>query len=199
LRFHSRAEAEAAKILEENNLSLKVASKRYSQSVAAGHVLDQNPAAGRTLKASRSVRVLLSAGTQTYFVPDLVGMSVRAANLTLTQRNFTLGNRSITHTASGEPMTIQQQSPLPGSAEGVDPAVSVLLSAGPIEQSFVMPDLVGKPVEQVSARIRAEGFQVGKPTFHKYSGIGAGIVTQQRPQAGHRLSKNDTIALEVSQ
>jgi beta-lactam-binding protein with PASTA domain len=77
--------------------------------------------------------------------------------------------------------------------------VNVLLSAGPVEQFFVMPDLVGKPVDVVAARARVEGFQLGKPTYRKYSGVEPGVVTQQRPQAGHRLAKNDTIILEVSQ
>jgi beta-lactam-binding protein with PASTA domain len=77
--------------------------------------------------------------------------------------------------------------------------VNVLLSAGPSEEFFVMPDLVGKPFELVAGRIKVEGFQLGKQTYKKYSGVGAGIVTQQRPQAGHKLSKNDTILLEVSQ
>jgi beta-lactam-binding protein with PASTA domain len=194
-----KSEDEARKVLEDNKLLLRVSSKRFSQSVPAGRIVDQIPPAGTKLKAQRSVKVLVSAGDRKYAVPNLVGSSLRAARLTLGQRNFTLGNASVARTPMGDPQTIQQQYPQPGSQEGADPTVNVLLSAGPIEEFFVMPDLVGKPFELVAGRIRTEGFQLGKQTYKKYSGVGAGIVTQQRPQAGHKLSKNDTILLEVSQ
>lgn len=194
-----KTEDEARKILEDNKLLLRVSSRQFSLSVPAGRIINQNPPAGTSLKTSRSVKVWLSVGDPKYKVPSLVGSSLRAAKLTLGQRNFTLGNASVTHMATGDPLTIQQQFPQPGSQEGADPAVNVLLSAGPIEEYFVMPDLVGKPVDVVAGRARVEGFQLGKATYRKYSGVEPGVVTQQRPQAGHRLSKNDTILLEVSQ
>ena len=62
-----------------------------------------------------------------------------------------------------------------------------------------MPDLVGRRWEQVSARIKSQGFQLGSPTYKKYLAVSPGVVTQQTPQAGKRLSKNDLILLEVSQ
>ena len=194
-----KTEEEARLLLEDDKLLLRVSSKSFNKSVPAGRIFFQDPSAGTRLKTSRSVKVWLSAGERKYAVPNLVGSSLRTAKLTLGQRNFTLGNTSVTRTPTGDALTIQQQYPQPGSQEGADPAVNVLLLAGPVEQSFVMPDLVGKPADLVAGRARAEGFQLGKPTYRKYPGVEPGIVTQQRPQAGHRLSKNDTINLEVSQ
>jgi eukaryotic-like serine/threonine-protein kinase len=194
-----KTEDEARQILESNKLLLRVSSKSFSPMVPAGRVLKQIPPSGTRLKSSRSVKVQLSAGDRRYAVPNLVGSSIRAAKLTLAQRNFTLGNTTVTRTATGDPLTVQQQYPQPGTQEGADPTVNVLLSAGPFEQSYVMPDLIGKPIDVVAARARVEGFQLGKPTYRKVPGVEPGIVTQQRPQAGHRLAKNDSIILEVSQ
>lgn len=194
------SEAEAAALLQESKLSLRVwGNKKFSQDVPAGNVVEQIPPAGTRLKSSRSVRVLLSAGSRSYAVPNLVGSSLRAAKLTLEQRNFTLGNTTMTRTATGDPLTIQQQDPQPGSQEGADPTVNVLVSAGRIEESFVMPDVVGKRLDQVAPRIRSEGFQIGKLTYRKSSGAGVGLIVQQQPQAGHRVLKSDPIDLEVSQ
>ena len=91
------------------------------------------------------------------------------------------------------------QSPPPATVEGTDPKVNILVSLGPMEQSYTMPDLVSQSFDSVSARARVEGFKIGKPTYRKYPGIAPGIVIQQKPQAGYRLSKNDSILLEVSQ
>jgi beta-lactam-binding protein with PASTA domain len=195
-----KTEDEARQIVEDNKLLLRVSSKpRFSVSIPAGKIVEQIPPAGTHLKATRSVRVWISVGEPKYAVPDVVGSSLRAAKLTLAQRNFTLGNTSVTHMGTGEPQTILQQFPQPGSKEGADPTVNVLMSAGPVEEFFVMPDLVGKPLEVVAGRARIEGFELGKPSYRKYPNVEPGLVTQQRPQAGHRLSKNDTILLEVSQ
>ena len=62
-----------------------------------------------------------------------------------------------------------------------------------------MPDLIGQPAELVASRARVEGFRIGKMNFHKYPGVEPGVVIQQKPQAGYRLSKTDTILLDVSQ
>jgi beta-lactam-binding protein with PASTA domain len=192
-----KSEAEAAEILAANNLVLRVFGKRYSQ-VPAGRIVEQIPPAGSRLKSSRSVKVLVSAGSQIYAVPNLVGSSLRAAKLTLDQRNYALGYTSMVRTASGDPLTVQQQDPQPGT-QGTEPAVNVLVSSGRIEDSFVMPDVVGKRLEQVARSIRAEGFQLGKVTYRRAQGVDAGVVIQQQPQAGHRMLKSDSIVLEVSQ
>ena len=194
-----KTETEAREILERRNLLLRVSNKQFNAHVPAGTILDQNPPAGSSLKSSRSVRVLLSAGARKYAVPNLVGSTVRAAQLTLAQRNFTLGNTTMTRTVSGEPLTIQQQDPQPGSLEGADPTVNILVSLGRFEESYVMPDMVGKRLEQVATRIRAEGFQLGRLSYRQASGVEPGVIVQQQPQAGHRVTKGETILLEVSQ
>ena len=77
--------------------------------------------------------------------------------------------------------------------------MNILVSLGPLDQYYIMPDLVGKSADSVAARARIEGFKIGKPNFRNYPGIAPGIVIQQKPQAGYRLSKNESILLEVSQ
>jgi serine/threonine-protein kinase len=195
-----KTEEEAASLLQDNKLLLRVSDKRFSPTVAVGKILEQKPDEGTRLKAWRSVKVLLSAGAPTYAVPNLVGSSPRAAQLTLVQRSYSLGTTSMTHTPSGTAMTIQQQDPQPGSQQAANPTVNILVSLGPLEPSFVMPDLVGKHLDQIASRIRTEGFQIGKLTYRpKSPGVQAGLIVQQEPQAGHRIAKNENISLEVIQ
>ena len=194
-----KTKEEAEQILRGAGLKLKVSSSRFSSEVAEGKVLDQIPSSGTRLKAERTVRVLLSLGAQRFAVPNLMGASLRAAQLTLSQRWFTLGNTLYTHTPEGDPSTVVYQSPNPGTQEGGDPSVSILISLGPPAHYFIMPDLIGKSPELVSARARTEGFHLGKTNYRKYPGVEAGVVIQQKPQAGYRLTKSDVILLDVSQ
>ena len=190
---------EAEQLLKNRGLKLKVSSSRFSPEVAEGRVLSQIPSSGTKMKVDRTVKVLLSLGQQRFAVPNLLGNSLRAAQLTLAQRRFTLGNTLYTHMPDGEAATVVYQSPKPGTQEGSDPSVNILISLGPPAQYFIMPDLIGKPAEIVSARARNEGFHLGKVNYRKYPGVEPGVVIQQKPQAGYRLTKSDVLFLDVSQ
>ena len=194
-----KTQDEAEQILRGRGLKLKVSSKRFSSEVAEGRVLDQIPSRGTRLKVDRTVKVLLSLGERRFAVPNLIGTSLRAAQLTLVPRRLALGNTMYTHTPEGEPSTVVNQSPKAGTQEGADPTVNILISLGPPAQYFIMPDLIGKLADLVASRARNEGFHVAKMNYRKYPGIEPGVVIQQKPQAGYRLTKSDIIILDVSQ
>ena len=119
--------------------------------------------------------------------------------LTLSQRRLLLGNTLYAHTPEGGPSSVVYQTPKPGTQEGSDPSVDILISLGPPAQYFIMPDLIGKPAALVASRARNEGFHIGKINYRTYPGVESGVVIQQKPQAGYRLTKSDIILLDVSQ
>ena len=190
---------QAKEILSHNGLVLKVASSRFSSEVPEGHILDQIPSTGTRLKVNRTVRVLVSLGERRFAVPNLVGTSLRAAQLTLAQRKLALGKTLYAHTSDGDSSTVVYQTPKPGTQEGSDPSVNILISLGPPAEYFIMPDLIGKSGDLVASRARNEGFRLGKVNVRKYPGVEPGVVIQQKPQAGYRLTKSDIILLDVSQ
>jgi len=195
-----KTQEEAQRILEAQRLVLRAAmGKRFNETIPEGRILDQNPKPGSRLKTNRSVRILLSLGPRRFPVPNLVGTSLRAAQLTLGQRGFAIGRTLYAHTGDGEPSTVVYQYPPPGSQEGSDPSVNVLISLGLLEQYYIMPDLLGQSADLVESKIQAEGFRLDKVTMRRYPGAPGGVVIQQKPQAGYRVSKSDTILLEVSQ
>jgi beta-lactam-binding protein with PASTA domain len=190
---------QAKEILARNGLIFKIASSRFSPEVPEGQIVAQIPPAGTRLKTNRTVRVLVSLGAQRFAVPNLIGASLRAAQLTLAQRKLALGKTVYAHTAEGESSTVLYQSPGPGTQEGADPSVNILISLGPPAQYYIMPDLIGKSADLVASRARNEGFHLGKVNYRKYPGVEPGVVIQQKPQAGNRLTKSDLILLDVSQ
>jgi beta-lactam-binding protein with PASTA domain len=194
-----KTEKQAQTILSDTGLVMRVSGKRFSPDVPEGQILEQIPPSETRLKSNRSVRVLVSLGDRKFPVPNLVGTSLRAAQLTLGQRHLALGNTLYAHTPDGEPSTVVYQSPSPGTQEGSDPNVHILISLGSAEQFFIMPDLIGRPADLVASRIRTEGFRLGKINLRNYPGVEPGVVIQQKPQAGYRLSRNDIILLDVSQ
>src|SRR5947209_5747454 len=190
---------QAKDIITRNGLIFKVASSRFSSEVPEGQILAQIPSSGTRLKANRTVRVLVSLGPQRFAVPNLIGTSLRAAQLTLAQRKLALGKTLYAHTSDGDSSTVVYQTPKPGTQEGSDPSVNILISLGPPAEYFIMPDLIGKSADLVASRARNEGFRLGKVNVRKYPGVEPGVVIQQKPQAGYRLTKSDIILLDVSQ
>jgi eukaryotic-like serine/threonine-protein kinase len=198
-QLRGKTKEEAEEILRSRGLRIKISSSRFSSQVAEGKVLEQIPSSGTRLKLDRTVKVLVSLGPQRYAVPNLVGTSLRAAQLTLAQRQLMLGNTLYTHISEGDASTVIYQSPKPGTQEGSDPSVNIVINLGAPAQYFIMPDLIGKSADLVASRARNEGFRIGKMNYVKYPGVESGVVIQQKPQAGYRLSKTDTILLDVSQ
>ena len=190
---------QAKEILSRSGLLFKVATSRFSSDVPEGQILAQIPPAGTRLKANRTVRVLVSLGQRRFAVPNLIGTSLRAAQLTLAQRKLALGKTIYTHTPDGDSSTVVYQSPVPGTQEGADPSVNIVISLGPPAEYFIMPDLIGKSADLIASRARNEGFHLGKVNYRKYPGVEPGLVIQQKPQAGYRLTKSDIILLDVSQ
>jgi beta-lactam-binding protein with PASTA domain len=190
---------QAKDILSRSGLMFKIASSRFSSEVPEGQILIQTPPAGTRMKVNRTVRVLVSLGQRRFAVPNLIGTSLRAAQLTLAQRKLALGKTIYTHTPDGDSSTVVYQSPVPGTQEGADPSVNIVISLGPPAEYFIMPDLIGKSADLVAARARNEGFHLGKLNNRKYPGVEPGLVIQQKPQAGYRLTKSEVILLDVSQ
>ena len=160
-----KTEVEARQILEKNGLILKVSQTRFTPGVPEGRIVEQNPPKGTSLKTGRSVKVLVSRGERKYPVPKLIGGSTRAAQITLSESKLTLGITDYAHTNEGDPSTVVYQSPPPDTVEGADPKVNILVSLGPLEQYYTMPDLVGRTFDSVSARARVEGFNWVNRTF----------------------------------
>ncbi len=193
------AEVEASRILAELGLGLELDSRRFSDTIPEGQILDQNPSAGTRVKRDRSVRVLLSLGERQFPVPELAGSSFRSAQIMLNQRGLSVGNTVYSHTGDGDVSIVMHQKPEAGDIGDDDPAVNVLVSLGPIEQYYVMPDLTEQLADDVVARMRGEGFRLGEIAYTEGSELEPGLVVGQQPAAGYKVSKNEVINLEVSQ
>lgn len=193
----STREPEAAALLHEQGLELVVDGRRFSSAVPEGEILEQSPPAGVHVKRDRRIRVRISLGDRLFPVPDIRGASLRSAQLMLTQRGMAVGGTLYSHSADGDAGTVVFQTPRPGAQES-DPAVNVLVSLGPVDQYFVMPTFTGQSVAAARNTIRAAGFRLSEVPDPE-STSRPGTVVSQQPLPGHRVSKNDTILVGVSQ
>ncbi len=190
---------QATRALEKLDLKLKVeAYSQFSDTIEKGKVATQYPIFGSRLKRDNIVRVVLSKGSQRLMVPSLLGGSVRRAQLEIGSMGLKLGRVYSVH--SEEPMnSIIAQDPLPSMEEMPGAAINVLVSLGPRATEYIMPDLVGKPIERVREALETKGFRIGNIRSKYYPWAEEGVIIQQTPQAGFKVKSDAIINLWVSE
>jgi beta-lactam-binding protein with PASTA domain len=190
---------EAGTLAARRRLVLRVEGRRNDPRVGRDLIVEQEPAAGSALKTQRSIRVWVSLGPRRLMVPPVEGDSVRSGRLLLEQAQVPVG-RVIEVNDGAEEGTILQQHPPTGETESLAAeGAALLVSRGPRHQDFVMPDLIGRPAPVVLETLRRAGLKVAEVRYRAYPGVAAGLVLRQAPLAGHRVSPQTSIGLDVSQ
>jgi beta-lactam-binding protein with PASTA domain len=189
---------QATSLLLGSDLTLRLVGKRHDALLPVGSIVAQEPPPGSALKTHRTVRAWLSLGPRQLEIPTLVGTSVRSARLALDLAKLPLSRVVEVHAAAPEGQIIMQWPP-PGTADSVDEAgVSLLVSEGPAGSEYVMPDLIGRPVEEVIDTLRRAELRVTEIRYRSYPGRTAGIVIGQYPRPGFRVGPRSPISLDVN-
>jgi eukaryotic-like serine/threonine-protein kinase len=186
---------EATALLAEAGLVLKIDMRKADASVAADHVLSQEPLPGTVLRRQRAVGVRVSEGKREPVVPMVIGQAERTAEIILAQDQIEVGGRAEIRSASYSLGAVVAQDPV---AKTRAAKVTLLVNRGGDGVSFVMPDLIGAQQGRVVDILRRRGFRVTVAAEVPYPGIPAGIVIRQTPQAGFQVSYGAPVAIEVS-
>ncbi len=196
---------EARVALQEAGLNFEESSERHDPVIEKDHVTAQDPEAGTVIKKNRKVRVTISLGELEVPIPDLRGQTLRSAELALQREGLTVGNIAYTH-VDLTPDIVLAQDPPPGpdpftgeeGDQGVYGTVDLLVSRGPLERIYVMPDLTNLTLGEVEALARRSGLRLGAVGRQKVSGVREGRVVRQYPQAGYPVGRQDIISLVLS-
>ena len=102
----------------------------YNDSVAAGDIISQSPAAGTTVEPNTAVDIVISLGTEEVDVPNVVGMTQSDADSAIIAAGLIVGTVTTAYNDSVAAGDVISQSPTAGT--GVDPntAVDLVVSLG---------------------------------------------------------------------
>src|SRR5271154_3405636 len=118
---------EAISQTSQAGLTLDVENRFYSTVTPSGRVLSQSPSPGSKVRRQWAVRITESLGPQRVSVPNVIGMTERAATITIRRLALELGTIAYIPT-TGPPGIVLTQSPTPAAA-GIDgPRISLLVS-----------------------------------------------------------------------
>jgi serine/threonine-protein kinase len=189
---------EAGAMAARHRLLVRIEGRRNDPRIQPDRIVAQEPPPGATLKSQRSVRVWVSMGPRQLLVPEVEGESLRTARIILERAQLPLG-RAVGVADAAPEGTILMQHPLPGQTDVLAPeGASLLYSLGPGRGDYVMPDLIGHRGPDALDQLRDAGLKVTETRYRTYPGLAPGLVLRQVPPAGHRVSREMPITLEIS-
>lgn len=191
---------DAQSLLAARQLGMRIADRAFSE-LPRDCVVRQSPPAGMKVKAGQRAHVVLSLGPQQVTIPALEQKSLRAARIELLRGGLQVGEVSSLYLPAGaapEPNYVLQQNPPAAARNAGSPRVNLLVTLGPREAAFVMPELVGLNIADAQRRIAAIGLKLEKTTPPPLALVPPGTVLGQKPAAGQRVVPGTGVELQVA-
>jgi serine/threonine-protein kinase len=188
-------EAATAK-LQHAGLKVRTGASVFSSTVPVGLVGSQEPGPNKRIGKHGTVTVHLSKGLELYAVPLVTGKTLDQATKLLSQNHLQIG--VVTRQNDDTVPKDQVISSLPKSGDRLPPRskVALVVSDGPAP--VVIPNVVGKNVNDASQTLTTVGLKVvTTPVFSDT--VPKDTVAAQNPPESTNGHRGDTVTLSVSQ
>lgn len=188
----------ALEILTGLGLNTKVAGFEYRADIPKNHVAHQEPRPGAEVKRDRDVRIMVSKGSQTVVVPNLVGMEVREANIIMEENGLATGAVSKTHSEQAARGEVMSQAPVPGGIVKRGDMIDLLVSLGRWPVRFKMPYLDGLAPEDAILILERSQLNLGQIRHVQRTDRPKGVVVEQEPSSGYPVTSGTLVNLTVN-
>ena len=187
-------EREAARQLLEDAGFRPQIEEVFSDTVAEGLVISQDPPAGASLQRLEPVIVTLSRGRLLAPLPNVAGLAAEVARADLDRRGFQV----IEVTAFNEDVpagTVLSQDPLAGAV--VDRRSVVVLQISRGVETVATPLVVGRAEDDARRALELAGLTVGETTYIEDNSAPNGVVVAQIPASGEDAPRGSDVQLTV--
>ncbi|MBI4051373.1 MAG: PASTA domain-containing protein, partial [Elusimicrobia bacterium] len=173
-------------------------ANEFNSSVPIGSILRQIPSPGTVVREGKIVRVVVSQGGETVFVPTLVGLPLRNAEMLLRQRQLLLGEVSESYSLHVEKGMVLFQDPKAEVSTAKNALVNVVVSAGPPPSGIIlMPDFRQRQISEASNWAKGLGFAI-QVQSDPDSLFPNGLILSQQPPPDAVVSSETEIKFAVS-
>lgn len=181
---------EADKVLGKAGLDLKIEGEDFDSVIPSGKIVRQDVPAGKTVKEKRAIKVVISKGPRVLSIPLLTSETLQSAESILLQKGLRIGKVITVHSDTAPKGVIVAQRPEP--EDKLTDVITVLVSAGPHDQTYYCPDFQGKQLEEVREVAQKMGIDL------EIQGTGS-IVKLQRPKPGTVIKNSEKLYIELKE
>jgi beta-lactam-binding protein with PASTA domain len=190
-------EKQAGKALGSKGLKMQVVKTQYDEHVPAGLVSSQDPKANYYVKRGQAVSIILSKGNPQVRIPALAGMSFPQAQIALAGAHLRVGRESLMNSTEQRDLVLGQMPPAGQLADSFT-EVSLLVSNGMPDPTYVMPALVRKPLERAFKILRPAGITIQKIKTEVHDDMDPEIILSQDPAPGTKLEHKEFVSFVIS-
>jgi beta-lactam-binding protein with PASTA domain len=155
------APAEAERAVSGLGLQISIERQYYSPQIPEGRIMSQLPLPGTKVRRGWQVRVAQSLGPTRVAIPDVTGESEHAAELNIRRRGLDVASMAEVPAPGIPADQVLAQSPPANASQVAAPKISLLTTAAPQPQAFVMPSFVGQLLGSANRTLTDAGFKLG--------------------------------------
>ena len=191
-----RSLAEAEVVARQRHLNVQVVQQIHNPTVPAGSVVSQDPSAGTPVKVNRAVGLVTSLGPEMVAVPEVRRRSLEDTRFAVEQARLVVGEIRETYHDAVPSGFIIAQDPAPGASVARGTAVNLTVSKGP--QMIVLPDLVGRTLDDARRALQDLGVTLRDVTQAPRDDVPPGQVVAMAPPAGTRINHGDPVSVTIA-
>ena len=194
----SLTQADAEKALHAAGLEPGTITQQASDTVPAGQVISQDPAALTTVNAGTKVNLVISSGKaqpKDVKVPDLTGMSQADAEKALQEAGLVGVATKPEVSDKAKPGTVFKQSIDPGTTVQEGTKITFTIAQAPAQ--VLVPDVTGKSKDDAKKALTDAGLGFDFTTAYNDS-VPEGQVISQSVAAGKKVNAGTTVSVVVS-
>jgi len=190
------SEDSARAVLTNLGLTVEEPHEQFSKDVREGAVISHNPYAGATVKEGRRIYLTISEGVETSTMPNVMGMTMREARLSLVRIGLRVADPKYEYNDSiPEDRVISQSIPV-GTKVKTGSAAYFVVSQG--SSSRRMPDLMGLSLSEAEAILQEYNLTVGHINYIQTGTFYPNTVIAHLPPADSLIAPGSTVALTVT-
>ena len=194
----NKTQDEAEQIVKDLKLKLVVKSEEYNENVEEGKIISQDPAyqENYTIKEHSEISVVISKGTETVEVPDVVGKTREEAEKLLKDAGL-VAEITEENDEKVEAGIVLSQDIEDGETVNKGSTVKLVVSKGSGIVNVEVPSLVGKTEQEARNLLTEAGLKVNVVNDEDES-KNDGVVLRQSKDAGTEVQEGTTITITVN-
>ena len=188
----------ALKVLDSEGYNGLVSDTLYSATYEAGTIVDQYPLPNTRVKEGRTVRLKIAHLEKLVSIPDLIGRSIRSAELMLNQSGLEIDTVYEEFNSDVPSGNVTWQYPKGGDLLNKGMGLHLTVSLGVPPNFYQVPNLFGLSKKKAVNDLQKAGFSVGKLLYRQNEDLIPYTVLDQSIPAETVLEEPSTIDLTIS-
>jgi beta-lactam-binding protein with PASTA domain len=191
---------ESQALAEQNKIQITVVDTVYSNDLSPNLIIEQFPKAGKKVKKGRIVKVKITQWNEKISIPDLVGKTLRSAQIELDQLGVEVDSVYYAFNANFDKGLVSWQYPTPKDSlrKGFGIRLEVSQGSNPIDLVPV-PDLQGLFLSEAVEKISESKLITGKIKFIKNERFLPKTVFNQNPPSNTKVERGTKIDLIINE